>query len=434
MHLRQRLLPLLALALLGSAQALDSGGIAPALEGAFPTSVAYLDCPFTSAARTCVLVPNAAGVRAANRVVLDFLRARPGVEKVEKAGDGGYTFHSGDTAYRLHVAPSNARPGMVTATLSFTFDALSATHAVCLQPNALFDFARLPSLTPGQYASMATAITCHGANATDPQGRTPLSDAVKSGDLAAVRTLLRGGADPNHIADSGWTPLLTAGKVGTRPILDALLQAGGDPTYVAPDGATLGSLQPFNRNLAAAPDTPAGDAVLPDLPGSLPAAGTLALARPAPRAIGAAQSAAATPAHAPVAKAVATPAHGAASAPAPAPAVAAVPAAVATSHDGSSGATGSRATGSQGTGSQAARSGTSSPWRRALPWLPPVAVLLASAAVLAVMRWRARAAEPRESLSDTGSEWRALSRPKPLTRRRRTRRLEPARPWNDPLT
>lgn len=416
MELPRRLLPILALALLGSAHALDAGGLAPALEATFPTSVAYLDCPYASAARTCVLVPNAGGVRAANRTVLDFLRSRPGVEEVKKESDGAYTLHAGDTAYRLHVAPSRARPGMVAATLSFAFDESSATHAVCLRPNALFDFARLPSLTAGQYGSMATAITCHGADPTDPQGRTPLSGAVRSGNLAAVRTLLRGGADPNHISDSGWTPLLTAGKLGTRPILDALLQAGGDPTYVAPDGATVAALRPFNPQLAAAPGAPGGDAVLPELPGSLPAGGTLALANPAPRAVRAqlahvsatpnaseqADNAVLVEAAAPSqtqpgtnAKAIPVPvaAH------APAPATVREP----------------RSRGGR------------------VPLLPLGAVLAALAVVLALLRIRTREVGRHEALRDTGTEWRALSRPKPLTRRRRARRLEPASPWNDPL-
>lgn len=406
MHRRSLLLPLLALALLGSARALDAAGLAPALEAAFPPSVAYLDCPYATAARTCVLVPDAATVKAGARQVLDFLRSRPDVRGVQRqAGDGVYAFHAGDTSYRLHVARSRARPGMIAATLRFTFDRGSATHAVCLQPNALFDLARLPSLTAGQYASMATAITCHGADPTDTQGRTPLWSAVLSGNAAAVRTLLRGGADPNHISDSGWTPLLVAARSGTRAILDALLQAGGDPTYVAPDGATLASLRPFNAHLTAAGE-PGGDAVLPELPGALPEGGTLALAQPTASALPAPGTGSAQRPSATVRKVAATKA--AAMRPAGAPAKATAPTA------------------------RARAGGSGAP--RPFPSLPLAAVLLAVAVVLAVTRSRRRTPGARNpALTDTGTQWQALARPKPLSRSRRARRLDAAQPWNDPL-
>lgn len=403
---RHPLLALLALTLLGSAHALDAAGLAPALERAFPPSVAYLDCPFQSAARTCVLVPGAANVRAGTKVVLDALRALPGVEAIDRAAAGRYTFRAGDTAYRLHVAPSRARPGMVAATLSFTFDGGSATPAVCLRPNALFDFARLPALTQSQYAAMATAVTCHGADPIDTQGRTPLWDAVASGNLTAVRTLLRGGADPNHIADDGWTPLLVAGKEGSRPVLDALLQAGGDPTYVAPDGATLASLEPFNRRLGAAPsDAPGGDAVLPERPGTLPGG-------PMPLPAAASGNKAPVPASG---SAAAVPVSGRAS---------------------SSSASGAPSPVRAGLAPAAASGSSPSPRARGrhpgFPWLPSAVVLVAVGMVLIMMRLRA-ASEPPDSLTDTGTEWRALARSKPLSRQRRPRRLEPARPWNDPL-
>ena len=418
MHRPHRFLALLALALLGSAHALDASGIAPALETAFPPSVAYLDCPFHSAARTCVLVPSAGNVRAGERLVLDFLRSQPGVGAVARAQRGSVvTFHAGDTAYRLQVAPSKARAGMIAATLSYAFAPGSAAHAVCLQPDALFDFARLPTLTAGQYARMATAVTCHGADPTDSRGRTPLWDAVASGNVAAVRTLLRGGADPNHIADDGWTPLLAAGRNGGRPVLDALLQAGGDPTYIAPDGATLAALEPFNRELGPAPVTPDGDAVLPRIPGALAseAAGELAVATAAGLSEGAASAAA-------------TAGHAAAGATRPASAVHVAP--------GAQAAPAARAPASSTAAPTAAPTGKRTPGRRTpgtLPWLPLLTVLIAVAVVLAVLGLRRRMPARHDPLSDTATDWRSLARPKPLSRERRARRLEPAHPWNDPL-
>lgn len=422
MHRRPHLLlPLLALALLGSAHALDAAGLAPALEATFPASVAYLDCPFKAAARTCVLVPDAANVKNGTRVVLDFLRSRPGVQGVQREdGAGAYAFRAGDTAYRLRVTPSRARPGMVAATLSFAFGQAGATHAVCLQPNVLFDLARLPSLTPGQYASMATAITCHGADPTDARGRTPLWAAVASGNIAAVRTLLRGGADPNHIADSGWTPLLVAGHSGTRRILNALLQAGGDPTYIAPDGATLASLQPFNAHLASRSQGPGGAAVLPELPGTPPEAGSLTLARPAVASTAAARPAAPMrPTSSPAASSSVHPAQAAAA---------------------QRGKGGRRAAATERAGTPArsnppeagkapARKGEPRPF----PTLPLAAVLLAVAVVLGVRRARQGEPQAQPTLTDSGTEWQAPARPKPLTRHRRARRLDGAQPWNEPL-
>ncbi len=102
---------------------------------------------------------------------------------------------------------------------------------------------------------MATAIACHGADPVDARSRTPLVMAVDSRNLDAVRALLRGGADPNHITQRGWTPLLFAARDGTPAIVDALLRAGADPSYIAPDGATIGTLEPFNPRLNAPSDT-----------------------------------------------------------------------------------------------------------------------------------------------------------------------------------
>lgn len=409
MHRTRPLLALLTLALLGSAHALDAAGLAPALETAFPPSVAYLDCPFQHAARTCVLVPNADSVRAGDHVVLDALRAKSSLQAVTRNGaDGGYRFQVGATSYRLRVAPSRARPGMFAATLSFSFDQAGATHAVCLRPNALFAFARLPSLTPEQVAQMATAVTCHGADPVDAQGRTPLWDAVASRDLAAVRTLLRGGADPNHIGDDGSTPLLEAARSGTRPILDALLQAGGDPTYIAPDGSTVASLEPFNRRLANPADTPTGDAILARLPDPL---------NGAPTSNGAATAG--------------QPRGGATPPPAGSrrPATGPRPVAATTT------STSPRPTPAASAARRAAPPAASGGRARArLPWLPAGIVLAALAAVLAVTRWRAgRRAAPEPAPRSDGAAWQPLPQPKPLSRRRRARRLDPANPWSEPL-
>lgn len=243
------------LALAPLAHALDAARVAPALEAQFAPTAAYLDCPFHQAARTCVLIARASGMRSAYADVLAFVRTLSGVASIDRKGSpSSLAFVVGDTAYHVELAPSRSMPGVIAATLTFAFDRQRAFNVACLRTEALFDDARLASLSPAAYTAMTTAIACHGADPIDARGRTPLVMAIDSRNVDAVRALLRGGADPNHITQSGWTPLLFAARNGTPAILDALSRAGADPSYIAGDGTTLGTLEPFNPRLAATPD------------------------------------------------------------------------------------------------------------------------------------------------------------------------------------
>ena len=63
------------------------------------------------------------------------------------------------------------------------------------------------------------------AGAAAPDGN-PLLDAVRRGDVAAVRSLLRDGADPNAAQGDGLTALHVAAQKGSLGIARLLLDAG----------------------------------------------------------------------------------------------------------------------------------------------------------------------------------------------------------------
>jgi ankyrin repeat protein len=68
---------------------------------------------------------------------------------------------------------------------------------------------------------------------------TPLVDAARAGDAAAVRSLLAGGADPNEPAgNNGWTPLLHAIHKQQIGSVEALLEGGADVNRPSPDRTT----------------------------------------------------------------------------------------------------------------------------------------------------------------------------------------------------
>ena len=66
--------------------------------------------------------------------------------------------------------------------------------------------------------------------ARDRYGWTPLFMAAKQGHTPMVRMLLHAGADPNQGGAGGFTPLVAAGLSGSAESVDALLDAGADPS------------------------------------------------------------------------------------------------------------------------------------------------------------------------------------------------------------
>jgi tetratricopeptide (TPR) repeat protein len=84
------------------------------------------------------------------------------------------------------------------------------------------------------------------ANASRAKGNRPsrsatLVDAAGKADIASVRSLLAGGANPNQIDDAdvrGWTPLMAAAKAGSTDVAEALLQAHANVNAANEYGAT----------------------------------------------------------------------------------------------------------------------------------------------------------------------------------------------------
>ena len=72
-----------------------------------------------------------------------------------------------------------------------------------------------------------------------PRGFTPLIDASRTGDVAAVRHLIAQGADPNEAAgQNNWTPLLHAIHTHATGSVVALIDGGADVNRLAGDGIT----------------------------------------------------------------------------------------------------------------------------------------------------------------------------------------------------
>ena len=76
-------------------------------------------------------------------------------------------------------------------------------------------------------------------NPTDPDGTTALHWAVRGGDTAAVKKLIRAGANVNAANWYGVTPLALAAMNGDAAMIAVLVDAGADTNAQRGEGETV---------------------------------------------------------------------------------------------------------------------------------------------------------------------------------------------------
>ena len=92
----------------------------------------------------------------------------------------------------------------------------------------------------GDQAQLRQLLKAHAnVNLADPDGTTPLEWAVYNDDLPTVQMLLRAGADPKIANNYGVTPLSLAATNRDAGMTEALLKAGADPNAKLPSGSTM---------------------------------------------------------------------------------------------------------------------------------------------------------------------------------------------------
>jgi ankyrin repeat protein len=76
-------------------------------------------------------------------------------------------------------------------------------------------------------------------NAAEPDGMTALHWAVRANDEQTVQLLLKAGANAKAASRYGVTPLGLAAQNGSASVTDLLLKAGADPNSATPEGETV---------------------------------------------------------------------------------------------------------------------------------------------------------------------------------------------------
>src|SRR5437867_1425738 len=87
-------------------------------------------------------------------------------------------------------------------------------------------------MSPRRFLSLAIVTLVLGVIGHAQQPSATVGDAVRKGDLATVRTLLKSGADVNAPEPDGMTALHWAAERGDAALADMLLVAGASPSAV----------------------------------------------------------------------------------------------------------------------------------------------------------------------------------------------------------
>jgi uncharacterized protein len=91
----------------------------------------------------------------------------------------------------------------------------------------------------GDLATVRKLISAHAdLNALSGDASTPLLWAVHKSDIEMARVLLAAGAKADVPNNYGVTPLIEASRTGDAPMMDLLLRAGADPKRTHPEGET----------------------------------------------------------------------------------------------------------------------------------------------------------------------------------------------------
>jgi ankyrin repeat protein len=119
--------------------------------------------------------------------------------------------------------------------------AVIAIVALAAAPSlgAAADDPLLDAVRSGNRAAVRTLLERGGsANAAAPDGTTALHVAIQQGDVELVDLLLRAGADVKATNRYGIAPLQVAAMAGSAALLQQLLDRGADPRTATPEGET----------------------------------------------------------------------------------------------------------------------------------------------------------------------------------------------------
>lgn len=113
--------------------------------------------------------------------------------------------------------------------------ALTASFVAVFAQVSLVDAAK-----SGDAAAVRTVLARNvDVNTTEPDGTTALHYAVRRNDAVMIDALMNAGAQATAATRLGVTPIYLAAMNGSAAVLTRLLEAGADPNSALPDGETV---------------------------------------------------------------------------------------------------------------------------------------------------------------------------------------------------